>query len=143
MAQVRLTRRRWYFIPALAVLALILAACGGSSGTTSTSPSGAVKSGGSLTFALDEDVAGFNILPATTAGYSQIQSVTSSDNGKTATVVFAKPFGDWQGLFVSMVPAHIAKKVGFNDGFQTFGPAVQVSGGPYMIQSYSKGENLV
>src|SRR6266513_1772260 len=64
MAQVRLTRRRWYFIPVLAVLALILAACGGSSGTTSTSPTGAVKSGGSLTFALDEDLAGFNILQA-------------------------------------------------------------------------------
>jgi peptide/nickel transport system substrate-binding protein len=235
MAQVRPARRRWYFIPALAVLALILAACGGSSGTTSTSSTGAVKSGGSLTFALDEDLAGFNILqandtefvlqeimnqvwpsafivqpnlkpvldtdvvtsaqvvkaspqtvvykinpkatwsdgtpisaedfiynwqaqsgnpqykdvggkaflPASTAGYSQIQSVTSSNGGKTATVVFAKPFGDWQSLFGSMVPAHIAQKVGFNDGFQTFGPAVQVSGGPYMIQSYSKGEDLV
>jgi peptide/nickel transport system substrate-binding protein len=235
MAQVRLTRPRWYFIPALAVLALILAACGGSSSTTSTSTSGAVKSGGQLTFALDEDLAGFNIwqandaefvlqeimnqiwpsvfivqpnlkpvldtdvvtsaqvvktspqtivykinpkatwsdgtpisaedfiynwqaqsgnpkykdvggkafLPATTAGYSQIQSVTSSDGGKTATVVFAKPFGDWQSLFTSMIPAHIAKKVGFNDGFQNFGPAVQVSGGPYQIQSYSKGEDLV
>jgi peptide/nickel transport system substrate-binding protein len=235
MAQVRLTRRRWHFIPVLAVLALILAACGGSSGTTSTSPTGAVKSGGSLTFALDEDVAGFNIwqandaefvlqeimnqvwpstfivqpnlkpvldtdvvtsaqvvkaspqtivykinpkakwsdgtpisaqdfiynwqaqsgnpkykdvggkafLPASTAGYSQIQSVTSSDGGKTATVVFAKPFGDWQSLFLTMLPAHIAQKVGFNDGFQTFGPSVQVSGGPYMIQSYNKGEDLV
>ena len=42
-----------------------------------------------------------------------------------------------------MIPAHIAQKVGFNNGFQTFGPAVQVSGGPYKIQSYTKGEDLV
>jgi len=235
MAEVRLLQRRWYLTPILAVIALVLAACGGSSGTTSASPTGPVKSGGSLTFALDEDVAGFNILqandtefvlqeimnqvwpsafivqpnlkpaldtdvvtsaqvvkaspqtvvykinpkakwsdgtpisaedfiynwqaqsgnpqykdvggkpfiPASTAGYSQIQSVTSSDGGKTATVVFAKQFGDWQSLFSPMVPAHIAQKAGFNDGFQNFGPPVQVSGGPYMIQSYSKGEDLV
>ena len=42
-----------------------------------------------------------------------------------------------------IIPAHIAKKVGFNNGFQNFGPAVQVSGGPYMIQSYAKGQDLV
>ena len=42
-----------------------------------------------------------------------------------------------------MIPAHIASKVGFNNGFQTFGPAVQVSGGPYEIQSYTQGQDLV
>jgi peptide/nickel transport system substrate-binding protein len=90
-----------------------------------------------------KDVGGKAFLPASTAGYSSIKSVTSSDNGKTATVVFTTPFGDWQALFSPMIPAHIASKVGFNDGFQNFGPAVQVSGGPYEIQSYSKGESLV
>jgi len=90
-----------------------------------------------------KDVGGKAFIPATTSGYSQIQSVTSSNNGKTATVVFSKPFGDWQALFTPMIPAHIAKKAGFNNGFATFGPAVQVSGGPYEIQSYAKGEDLV
>jgi glutathione transport system substrate-binding protein len=93
-----------------------------------------------------KDVGGKPYLPASTAGYSSIKSVTGSNNGKTVTVVFAKPFGDWKSLFGAAGPiiaAHIAKKVGFNDGFQNFGPAVQVSGGPYQIQSYTKGQALV
>jgi len=90
-----------------------------------------------------KDVGGKAFLPATTAGYSSIKSVTSSNNGKTATVVFSSPFGDWKSMFAPMIPAHIASKVGFNDGFQNFGPAVQVSGGPYEIQSYTQGEDLV
>jgi peptide/nickel transport system substrate-binding protein len=95
---------------------------------------------GSTTY---KDVGGKAYLPASTAGYASIKSVTSSNNGKTATVVFSTPFGDWKSLFSPMIPAHIASTVGFNDGFQNFGPAVQVSGGPYEIQSYSKGEDLV
>jgi glutathione transport system substrate-binding protein len=224
---------------------LALAACGGGSnggsggGATTTNPGTIktvdVKSGGSLTYALDEDVAGFNVLnlaenefvlqeiidpvwpsvfitppnlkptpdtnfvtsvkltkkspqtivykinkkatwsdgvpinasdfvynwqsqsgnpkftdkggkpfePASTSGYNQIESVKGSDGGKTVTVVFSKPFGDWKALFSPLIPAHISKKVGFNDGWATFGPAVQVSGGPFMIQSYKKGSDLV
>jgi peptide/nickel transport system substrate-binding protein len=93
-----------------------------------------------------KDVGGKPFLPAGTAGFSSIKSVTSSNNGKTATVVFAKPFGDWKSLYgagTPMIPAHIASKVGFNTGFQTFGPAVQVSGGPYEIQSYAQGQSLI
>ena len=92
------------------------------------------------------DVGGKAFLPVGTTGYSSIKSVTGSNNGKTVTVVFSTPFGDWQSLFgasYGMIPAHIAEKVGFNNGFQTFGPAVQVSGGPYEIQSYTQGEDLV
>ena len=81
--------------------------------------------------------------PATTSGYNQIKSVTGSDGGKTVTVVFSKPFGDWKALFSPMIPAHISKKVGFNEGWATFGSAAQVSGGPFMIQSYKKGSDLV
>lgn len=93
-----------------------------------------------------KDVGGKAFLPASTAGFSSIKSVTGSNNGKTVTVVFATPFSDWKSLFgggTPMIPAHIASKVGFNSGFQTFGPAVQVSGGPYEIQSYTQGEDLV
>jgi peptide/nickel transport system substrate-binding protein len=89
------------------------------------------------------DVGGKAFLPTTTAGYDQISSVTGSDGGKTVTVVFGKPFGDWKNLFSDLVPAHIAEKVGFNNGFQNFGPAVKVSAGPYEIQSYTQGEDLV
>src|ERR1700729_2480491 len=225
-------RARWLALTAAAAASLVLAACGGSSTAPTSSASGGVKSGGSATFALDEDVAGFNVLQAndnefvlaeindqiwptaflippnlaptldtnlltsatvtntspqtivykinpkatwsdgtpitaadfiynwqaqsgnpkykdvggaaylaaSTSGYNQIKSVTSSNGGKTATVVFSSPFSDWRALFGPLIPAHVAQKVGFNNGFQTFGPAVQVSGGPYTIQSYRKGE---
>ncbi len=89
------------------------------------------------------DVGGQPFQPAATGGYSSIKSVTGSDNGKTATVVFAQSFGNWQSLFSEMIPAHIAKRVGFNDGFANFGPSVQVSGGPYMLQSYTQGQDVV
>jgi len=90
-----------------------------------------------------KDVGNAAYLPASTAGYDQIKSVTSSNNGKTATVVFGTPFPDWQSLFSPFIPAHIAEKVGFNNGFQNYGSSVAVSGGPYMIQSYSKNVSLI
>lgn len=89
------------------------------------------------------DINGQPFQPAGTTGYSQIKSVTGSDDGKTVTLVFSSPFSDWQELFTYLMPAHIAQKVGFNSGFSNFGPAVQVSGGPYMVQSYTKGQDLV
>lgn len=90
-----------------------------------------------------KDVGGQVFEAASTAGYNQIKSVTGSNGGKTVTVVFAKPFGDWKSLFTNLVPAHIAEKVGFNNGFQTFNSAVQVSGGPFEIQSYTKGQSVI
>ncbi|MBO0745963.1 MAG: ABC transporter family substrate-binding protein, partial [Candidatus Dormibacteraeota bacterium] len=89
------------------------------------------------------DVGGKPFEPAGTTGYSSIKSVTGSNGGKTVTVVFSEPFGDWQSLFSEMIPAHLSKKVGFNDGWADFGPDWQVSGGPFMIQSYTKGQDLV
>lgn len=93
-----------------------------------------------------KDVGGKAFLPVGTSGYSSVKSVTGSNNGKTVTVVFSSPYSDWQSMFGAgypMIPAHIAKKAGFNNGFQNFGPSVQVSGGPYQIQSYAQGQDLV
>jgi peptide/nickel transport system substrate-binding protein len=93
-----------------------------------------------------KDVGGKPFLPAATTGYNQIKSVTGSHNGKTVTVVLSEPFGDWKALFsqnTPLIPAHMAEKVGFDNGFQNFGHPVQVSGGPYEIQSYTPGNDLV
>ncbi|MGH3848148.1 MAG: ABC transporter substrate-binding protein [Pseudonocardiaceae bacterium] len=56
-------------------------------------------------------------------------------------VVFAQPYADWQGLFSTLLPAHIAKTVGFNTGF-TDPVKDLVSGGPFMIQSYNQGTSI-
>jgi peptide/nickel transport system substrate-binding protein len=74
---------------------------------------------------------------ASTLGYRDVASVTSSHGGKTVTVVFATPFTDWRVLFDHMVPAHIASRVGWNDGFDTFSPAVDISAGPLLVNSVS------
>ena len=89
------------------------------------------------------DVGGKAYEPASTSGYNQVKSVTASNGGKTVTLVFSSPFSDWKSLFSDMLPAHIAKVVGFNNGFQTFNAAVKVSGGPFEIQSYTQGQSLV
>lgn len=81
------------------------------------------------------DVGGKPFEAVTTLGYSDISSVTGSDGGKTVTVVFKQPFSDWESLFDPLVPAHIAEKVGWNDGFTAFSPSVEVSGGPFEIRS--------
>ena len=41
---------------------------------------------------------------------------------KTVTVVFSTPFTDWRVMFDHMVPAHIARRVGWNHGFDTLQP---------------------
>jgi peptide/nickel transport system substrate-binding protein len=78
-------------------------------------------------------------------GYKNISSITGADNGKTVTIVFSQPFGDWKSLFGGtslMPPAHIAQKVGWNDGFDKFDPNVVLSAGPWMIQSYNPTKDL-
>ena len=51
-------------------------------------------------------------------------------DGKTVTVVFSTPFTDWRVMFNHMVPAHIASRVGWNHGFDTFDPVRRPLGGP-------------
>jgi peptide/nickel transport system substrate-binding protein len=93
---------------------------------------------------------------ASTLGYRDVQSVTGSDppqgstcdpgsvadddvglcpNGLTVTVVFTTPYTDWRVMFDHMVPAHIARRVGWSTGFDTFNPADDLSAGPMIVQS--------
>ncbi|MGD0313837.1 MAG: ABC transporter family substrate-binding protein [Acidimicrobiales bacterium] len=74
---------------------------------------------------------------ASTLGYRDVSSVVPSDGGKTVTVTFATPYTDWRLLFDHMVPAHIARQVGWNHGFDAFNPAVDLSAGPMIVRSVS------
>ncbi|HUY30972.1 MAG TPA: ABC transporter family substrate-binding protein [Acidimicrobiales bacterium] len=78
---------------------------------------------------------------ASSAGYNQISSITGSNGGKTVTVKFSTPFADWKSLFGPMVPAHIAEKVGWNTGFNSYKNAI--SGSWYTIASYKTNQFLV
>jgi peptide/nickel transport system substrate-binding protein len=74
---------------------------------------------------------------ASTAGYDDIKSVVGSNKGKTVTVVFSTPYADWQSLFNDLVPAHVMEKVGWSPACHTLDPAVDLSGGPYVLRSVS------
>lgn len=108
------------------------------------------------------DVGGKPYDAASTAGYSQIESVVGSapsgaaacaagsstdrntglcPNGRTVTVTFKPSFADWRSLFTNIVPAHIARTVGWNTGFT--GPAQTISGSWFKIQSYNENQSLV
>jgi peptide/nickel transport system substrate-binding protein len=99
---------------------------------------------------------------ASTAGYNQIASVVGSapsggaacdpgstanrnaglcPNGRTVTVTFKPSFADWRSLYTNIVPAHIARTVGWNTGFA--GPAQAISGSWYTITSYNANQSLV
>ena len=80
---------------------------------------------------------------ASTLGYRDITSVTGSNGGRTVTVVFRTPFGDWASLFDDLLPAHIAERVGWNHGFDSFDSAVLVSGGPWRVASWQPGVRIV
>ena len=85
------------------------------------------------------DVGGQPDQVASTLGYRDVASVTGSHDGRTVTVVFTRPYADWRIMFNHMVPAHIARKVGWNDGFDRFDPAVDLSGGPLLLASAQDG----
>lgn len=89
------------------------------------------------------DVNGVPDSVASVAGYNDITSVTGSDNGRTVTVVFQTPYADWMSLFNDLLPAHVAERVGWNSGFDHFDPSVLVSGGPFMVSSWTPGQQLV
>jgi peptide/nickel transport system substrate-binding protein len=79
--------------------------------------------------------------PAITSGYNQIKSLTPSAGGKTVTIVMRTPYSDWQSMFPTMYPAHIAAQhgdlttaKGLAKSFKWFDTTQpSYSGGPYLI----------
>ena len=89
------------------------------------------------------DVDGSPVSVASTLGYRDIASVTGSNGGRTVAVVFRVPYADWPSLFGDLLPAHVAQRVGWNHGFDRFDPSALVSAGPWVVQSWQPGAELV
>ena len=108
------------------------------------------------------DVGGKPYDDASTTGFNQIESIVGSapsggaacapgsaadhnaglcPNGRTITVTFKPSFTDWRSLFTNIVPAHIARTVGWNTGF--VGGKETISGSWFTIQSYTANQSLV
>ena len=79
------------------------------------------------------------------AGSSANRNLGMCPNGRTVTVTFQKglPYADWQGLFGGLVPAHVARVVGWNTGFNvtainsSTNANLVLSGAWYYVKSYS------
>jgi len=103
---------------------------------------------------------------ASTTGYEDIDSLTCSDDGKTVTTTYSKPFADWVILFGGLIPAHVVEsKSGVADvttidatkstpdseaagavwstGFDGFDPEMALSGAWFKIDSWTEGQNLI
>ncbi len=89
-----------------------------------------------------KDVDGSDIVTTAAHARGAIRSVIASDDDKTVTVTFGRPYPEWRSLFRFLPPAHIAERVGWNHGFDTFDPAVVVSGGPFRIASHDSDNDL-
>ena len=76
-------------------------------------------------------------------GYRQIKSVTSSNHGRTVTVVFASAYADWQSLFDDLLPAHVLEKTGWDPACTSVTPSVDLSGGPFKIAKVEAGKEIV
>ncbi len=82
-----------------------------------------------------------NCAAAVTAGYDQIKSLTPSDGGKTVTIVMRTPYSDWQSMFGTIYPAHLAAQhgdltsaAGLAKAFKWFDTTQPTySGGPYQV----------
>ena len=73
-----------------------------------------------------------------TTGYDLIKSVEPSDNDKTVTVTYEKPYSDWKSLF-TLYPQHIMDKTDPAEnckavvkGWPTAG-GIPVASGPYLL----------
>lgn len=77
-----------------------------------------------------------------TTGYANIESVDDSDP-KVAVVTFAEPYAGWQGLFgggYGIYPSHILEG---QDRSAMMANGYDFSGGPWMIQEWNKGVEVV
>ena len=78
---------------------------------------------------------------ACAAGSTADRNAGLCPNGDTVTVTFKPSFADWRSLFGNIVPAHVARQVGWNTGFT--GAAQTISGSWFEIQSYNENQSLV
>ncbi len=76
-------------------------------------------------------------------GWADIASVVGSIADDTVTVTFSKPYADWESLFSNLVPSHIAMKYGWNNGFRTFSPNIEVSAGPFEMSKMVANSEII
>ncbi|MTE17325.1 ABC transporter family substrate-binding protein [Nocardia aurantiaca] len=74
------------------------------------------------------------------AGYRLISDVSSSAGGKTVTVTMTQPFPGWRQLFADLLPQHLVKDSGFEQGLID---TIRISGGQFRIKQADRGREEI
>src|SRR3954452_13982089 len=78
---------------------------------------------------------------ASTTGYARVKSITRGANDYEFTVIFAKPFGEWQALFSPLYPAKYQDTPEhFNKGYFN---QIPVTAGPFKMQGLDKSAKTI
>jgi len=78
-----------------------------------------------------------------TAGYDQVQSV-GTPNPQTAVVTFKKPYADWQDVGGGFSGVILEKaKFASTDVSNEMQSSIPFSGGPWMLESFSKSQEIL
>lgn len=70
------------------------------------------------------------------AGYRLISDVSSAAGGKTVVVTMSEPYPAWRQLFTDLLPQHLIKDSGFEQGLMD---TIRVSGGQFRIKQADRG----
>ncbi|MFE3075838.1 ABC transporter family substrate-binding protein [Nocardia tengchongensis] len=74
------------------------------------------------------------------AGYRLISDVSSSAGGKTVTVTLTQPYPAWRQLFTDLLPQHLVKDSGFEQGLVD---TIRISGGQFRIKQADRGREEI
>ncbi|WP_405485618.1 ABC transporter family substrate-binding protein [Nocardia sp. NBC_00511] len=74
------------------------------------------------------------------AGYRLISDIASSAGGKTVTVTMNEPYPAWRQLFSDLLPQHLIKDSGFEQGLVD---TIRVSGGQFRIKQADRGREEI
>ncbi|WP_067535942.1 ABC transporter family substrate-binding protein [Nocardia crassostreae] len=74
------------------------------------------------------------------AGYRLISDVSSSAGGKTVTVTMASEYPAWRQLFADLLPSHLVKDSGFEQGLVD---TIRISGGQFRIKQTDRGREEI
>ncbi|MFC9996692.1 ABC transporter family substrate-binding protein [Nocardia sp. NPDC127526] len=74
------------------------------------------------------------------AGYRLISDVNSSAGGKTVTVTMAAEYPAWRQLFADLLPSHLVKDSGFEQGLVD---TIRISGGQFRIKQTDRGREEI
>lgn len=74
------------------------------------------------------------------AGYRLISDVSSSAGGKTVTVTMNEPYPAWRQLFADLLPQHLVKDSGFEQGLVE---TIRISGGQFRIKQADRGREEI